>query len=250
MLTIGFSTGALALSDFNHALKLLNETKASAVELSALRAVELPKLLDALQPLLGAIRNQYRYVSFHAPTNFEDEVALVEQLMYVADLGLNIVVHPDTIVSAKAWRRLGSYLCLENLDSRRKTGRTADELEGFFNEVTEAKLCFDIAHARQVDPTMMEAARILERFGSRLAQVHISELNSRGKHFGVSYAAQLAYKPFADVMSRVPIIVESIVEERHIATELLRVGKIFEPLSEQWNSKGSAERGGLRLSLA
>ena len=233
---IGFSTGALAFSDFGRALDLLKRTRASAVELSALRVVELPRLLEALQPTLAGLRKRYRYVSFHAPTNFEDERDVIEQLIHVANLGLNIVVHPDTMKNITAWRQLGPHLCLENLDSRRRTGRTAKELECFFEELPQAKLCFDIAHARQVDPTMTEAARILVRFKSRLAQAHFSELNSQGKHFPISFAAKLAYKPFANLLSSVPIILESVVGEDEIAAEIRGVEEVLATSFNLWSS--------------
>lgn len=224
---VGFSTGALAFGDFARALKLLEPTRANAVELSALRCVELPLLLDALPSSLQKLHKRYRYISLHAPTDFRDEPSLVRQLAYVADVGMNIIVHPDTIRDVPLWRRLGSHLCLENMDSRKPTGRTAKELDRFFVDLPEAKLCFDIAHARQVDPTMTEAVRILSEFGDRLAQVHLSELNSIGKHFAMSYGAKRAYEIFAAALSQVPVILESIVKETEIATEIDETERIL-----------------------
>ena len=51
MRPIGFSTGALAYSDFNLALQLLKEEPISCVELSALRWSEVEPLLSALSSL-------------------------------------------------------------------------------------------------------------------------------------------------------------------------------------------------------
>lgn len=227
MLTFGFSTGALAFHDFARALELLNPTRANAVELSALRCIELPGLLSALPSCLNTLNERYRYVSFHAPTDFKDERALIEDLAYVAGMGLNVVVHPDTIQDTSVWRELGTRLCLENMDSRKPTGRTVEELHSFFSDLPQAKLCFDIAHARQVDPTMTEAARILSAFGDRLVQVHLSELNSKGKHFAMSFAAKRAYESFANFLSNTPIILESVVSEAEIASELAETEKLF-----------------------
>lgn len=220
MPTIGFSTGAIAFDDFEHALSLLDPTQASAVELSALRAAELPPLMAALPTLLPKLNRRYRYVSFHAPTNFDDERPLVNKLKTIADMGLNIVVHPDTITDIQLWRLLGARLCLENMDSRRATGRTADELQTFFDLLPDAKLCLDVAHARQVDSSMTEAVRILRRFKDRLAQFHISEINSKGKHFEMSFAAKRAYEPFSEFFASVPVIIESVVQQDKIASEL------------------------------
>jgi hypothetical protein len=224
---VGFSTGALAFGDFARALELLEPTRANAVELSALRCVELPPLLNALPSCIQKLNERYRYVSLHAPTDFQDERGLVRKLTYVADIGLNVVVHPDTIRDVSLWRELGSRLCLENMDSRKPTGRTAKELDRFFVDLPEAKLCFDIAHARQVDPTMTDAARILSEFGDRLVQVHLSELNSIGKHFAMSYGAKRAYEIFAAALSQVPVILESVVNEAEIAAEITETEKIL-----------------------
>jgi hypothetical protein len=224
---VGFSTGALAFGDFARALELLEPTGATAVELSALRYTELPRLLNALPSLLKKLNERYQYVSFHAPTDFQDEHHLVKQLAHVADFGLNIIVHPDTIRDASLWRELGNRLCLENMDSRKPTGRTVEELQSFFLDLPEAKLCFDIAHARQVDPSMTVAARILSALGDRMVQAHFSELNSIGKHFAMSYGAKHAYEIFADVLLQVPIILESVVGQTEITAEISKVHAIL-----------------------
>lgn len=226
MLTIGFSTGALALGDFNRALSMLESSSVNAVELSALRWSELPELINALSSL---DLSHYKYISFHAPsTDIPNERELIKSLNQVIDYyELNIVVHPDIIHEYSLWKQLGSYLCIENMDSRKSTGRTAKELGVIFGELPDARLCFDIAHARQVDSTMTEAYRILQEFGNRLEQVHISEVNSLGKHFVISLGAKLAYKPFADIIDKVPIIIESPVDKKNIESEIIKVKELL-----------------------
>jgi hypothetical protein len=220
MTTIGFSTGALARGDFVRGLQLLDKMQVEAVELSALRSIELPDMLAKLPLYLEKLKRRYRYISFHAPTDFKDEPGLLEHLATFVALGWNIIVHPDTIRDRSLWRILGTHLCLENMDSRKETGRTAKELYGFFNDIPHARLCFDIAHARQVDPTMTEAACIIEEFGDRLAQVHLSEVDGRGEHFAMSLTAELAYEQFSETISDVPVILEAIVEEYEIELEI------------------------------
>lgn len=227
MTIIGFSTGAIAFDDFASALRLLEPTRANAVELSALRAIELPILLSALPLRLEELRRRYGYISFHAPTNFNDEKALVGQLKTVADMEMNIIVHPDTIHDISIWKELGNRLCLENMDSRKSVGRTAEELRSFYDQLPEAMLCFDIAHARQVDSSMTEGLRIIEEFRDRLVQVHLSEVNSRGKHFSMSFAAKCAYEPFAEIMSTVPVILESVVGNSEIVGEIAEAEKLL-----------------------
>jgi cytosine/adenosine deaminase-related metal-dependent hydrolase len=206
---------------------MLAHTQAEAVELSALRSVELPRLLNAISSRLKELQGRYRYIAFHAPTDFQDERGLVEQLKGIAERRINIVVHPDTIRDVTLWRQLGDRLCIENMDSRKATGRTAKELRWFFERLPQAKLCFDVAHARQVDPTMTEAVRILMEFGDRMAQVHLSEVNSRGRHFAMSFIAKRAYEPLADILSNVPVILESMVQEAGIESEIEEARKVL-----------------------
>ncbi|MES1158045.1 MAG: hypothetical protein ABUL67_02985, partial [Haliangium ochraceum] len=185
MRPLGFSTGALALGDFRSALAMLVPYSVKAVELSALRDKELMPLMAALPNLdLG----RFDYVSVHVPSKFlsmsESDVATA--LDACPERRIPVVLHPDAIRDASCWRRFGSLLCIENMDKRKKTGRTADELASFFDVFPEASLCFDVAHARQVDSTMSEGRNILRRFGSRLSQIHISELDTTGHHHRLS----------------------------------------------------------------
>jgi hypothetical protein len=60
------------------------------------------------------------------------------------------------------------------MDDRKGTGRIADEIEPFFEELPEAGFYLDVAHAWSIDPTMGVASELLGRFRSRLPQVHLS----------------------------------------------------------------------------
>ena len=223
---IGFSTGAVAFGDFERALKLLEPTDATAVELSAMRSVELPDLLNALPSRLKMLNERYRYISFHAPIDFNDERHTVLQLSLVAEMGINVVVHPDTLNDIKLWRALGSRLCIENMDTRKSTGRTVAELGHFFDVLPCSKLCFDIEHARDVDPTMTEATRILTMFGNRLVHVHLNGRKSSGKRFNDFFPTGQA-EAFGEALSKLPLIIESIVDESKIAATIVDAGKVL-----------------------
>src|SRR5271169_4744734 len=185
---IGFSTGAIAKGDFRRALDSLRKTHVSAVELSALREQELPELASSLKDL--DLRG-FTYVSVHAPTKFDqlkekDGIRLLES---AASRGLPIVVHPDAIHSIDLWRSFGSLLLIENMDKRKAIGRTAAELKNSFDVLPLAGLCFDVAHARQVDPSMVESAQILRDFKDRVREVHASGVTTRSVHGAISSAA-------------------------------------------------------------
>ena len=233
MRRVGFSTGAIALGDFQTALDLLAPCNLPCIELSALRVSE-------VQPLLGAISNLalgcYQYVSFHAPSRFsrEEEVWLSEQLKVGVPRTWPIVLHPDAIYDFERWRPFGNRLAVENMDRRKSCGRNTVELLAIFERLPEAGMCFDIGHSRQYDPSMTEAFSILKTFASRIVQVHLSDVNSESQHEALSYGGQLAFSQVADLIGvDVPIIVESRVEASEIATE---VGKVERALPSVRNA--------------
>jgi hypothetical protein len=226
---IGFSTGAIAKGDFRRALYWLKRSHVSAVELSALREGELPELMRSL----GELDLQgYAYVSVHAPTKFDeiqerDAIGLLEA---AASNNLPIVVHPDTILSPDLWKPFGSLLLIENMDKRKPMGRTASELRLSFDVLPDAGLCFDVAHARQFDPSMIESAQILREFKCRLREVHASGVTTRSVHAPISEAASSAFSSVAHLIPEtVPIILESPVDESGIAEEIECARAAFSP---------------------
>jgi hypothetical protein len=209
MAFIGFSTGALMLGNFQEALHLMEGTSTTAVELSALRLSELPALIGSLPELK---LKQFDYLSVHAPSRFsaDEEDRVIELLRRIPDRW-PIIVHPDTIHDAGKWVGFGSQLALENLDRRKPVGRNAEELCRWFERLPEARLCFDLAHAHQCDRTMTEAFRILLRFRDKICQLHISELDSAGHHFPLSYGSIQAFSEIASLIpAEVPAILESL----------------------------------------
>lgn len=230
MRIIGFSTGAIAKSDYARALEILRAWKVPAVELSALRFSELDPLVRAL-PLLDL--RSFSAISFHAPSGFSDqqENSVIRLLADVVALKIPIIVHPDVVYSPHLWTRFGDFLLLENMDKRKPIGRTESELQMLFNQLPSARFCFDIGHARQVDPTMMEARRILEQFADRLAEIHISEVNSGGRHDPLSAYAIEAFQSVAELMTEdVPVVLETLIDQGQsdIHTELARAAAALE----------------------
>jgi sugar phosphate isomerase/epimerase len=226
MRPIGFSSGALAKSDFRKGVALQESAAFTAVELSALREPELEPLVDAAEHLpLG----HFEYVSFHAPSAFRtlDErqvVALLSRL----PREWPVVVHPDLIHEPEIWATLGSRLCLENMDMRKRTGRTVEEMRAVFAALPRAGFCLDLGHARQIDPTMGIAIEMLQAFGPRLRQLHVSEVGTFGDHRRLGFLARTAFRRVIRyVPSDVPVILESIVAEADMMAEFQIAKEIF-----------------------
>lgn len=208
--TVGCSTGYMEdrRGNWPALVDLAAETSSFAIELSAVSEPELPGLLEFLD---GAPQLPFHFVSVHAPSKGRklDEQALVDLLVQVPAWIDAIVVHPDTIADTRPYRQLGRRLALENMDTRKASGHTAKELASLFEALPEAGLCFDIAHAKDVDSTMEEARHILDTLSRRLRHVHVSSLDESRHHVPLTTADQ---EVFEDLLARckdVPWILEA-----------------------------------------
>lgn len=220
MRTMGFSTGALALGDFKKALRWLYDTNVSAVELSALRKEELEPLVHAHNKIK---LSKFKFISVHAPSKYEphEERKIVNLLKNFSDKGWPIVLHPDSVYSWELWREFGSLLFIENMDDRKPIARDAIELEEIFRKVPEARLCFDIGHAHQHDSTMKNAMLIIDRFRTRIGQIHISEVSTHSQHFRISSQTMHAFQKVASFIPiHIPIILETPVCKKELLHEL------------------------------
>ncbi len=210
-------------------MAILRQHNVAVVELSALRIEELTPLVTAL-PSLDLER--YSFVSVHAPSRFarDSEKWVVGQLCLLVERGYPVIVHPDVIFDREKWRVLDSRLVIENMDKRKAVGRTVRELGEIFEMLPAARFCFDIGHARQVDPSMTEAALLLKGFGDRLVEVHMSEVNTASRHDPISFNAVIAFSTIcASIPEEVPIILEPLIDQGQsdVETELQRAQDAF-----------------------
>jgi hypothetical protein len=220
MRPLGFSTGAIAPGDFDQALRMLDGFAVKAIELSALRLRELPELLEFAE---RADLGRFSYISLHAPTDYtaEQEAAVVEQLSSLIDRGWPVVAHPDAIHDYSLWRPFGSLLLIENMDKRKSVGRTVEELNSIFAELPDAQMCFDIAHARQVDTSMTEVFRIAKEFRHLMGQIHISTVSSSSRHGLISPNAAHSFRSVADLIPlSTPAILETPVRVDQLEKQL------------------------------
>jgi hypothetical protein len=228
MKPIGFSTGALAKGDFATGLAIQRDVpRIDAVELSALRDHELALLVEAI-PSLDL--DGFEYVSFHAPSKLQtlDEHVVFDLLRGLPD-SWPIIVHPELLQTPSIWQQLGERLCLENMDNRKTTGRTIAELHMLFESFPEATFCLDLGHARQIDPTMVSAMLMLQEFGDRLVELHISEVGPRGEHLPLGATTRQAFARVVHLVpADCPLIIESIIPAELIESELDAVSALFD----------------------
>lgn len=207
---LGASTGYMddLRGDWAAQVRVASGISPFAIELSALSEPELPSLSRFLRegPNLP-----FRYISLHGPSKSltGDEEALVEALVGLLGHVDAVVMHPDTIVDPALFRPLGSRLLIENMDSRKETGRNVAELEAIFSELPAAGFCFDVAHAWSIDPEMSVAAELLDAFGSRLRHVHLSSLSEDLHHVPLDEEDEELFAPVLSRCLDVPWILEA-----------------------------------------
>ncbi len=178
-----------------------------AAELAALTLRELTSLEAWLHtgPSLP-----FRYLSVHAPTKGldSDEPSLVARLVALPAVVRAIVVHPDMLGDPALYARVGARLVLENMDDRKAFGQTADDLAALFAVLPEAGLCLDVAHVTAVDPSMEIAHELLDRFGPRLRQLHVSSLID-GEHAPLTQEDAERFRPVLRRCVDVPWLLEA-----------------------------------------
>jgi hypothetical protein len=153
-------------------------------------------------------RLPFDYVSVHAPVKGIDAIRGPSLLQQLPPRVRSIVVYPDAEIDLASCRALGSRLTIENMDFRKDSGRVAAELEPFFAALPDAGFCLDIAHAHSIDPSMNAAHELLDRFGGRLRQVHLSSLCD-GHHVPVTEGDESLFAPVLDRCRDVPWILEA-----------------------------------------
>lgn len=209
---LGFSTGSLSPGDARRAVEMLRPYRTTAIEISALRFHELDETLALIStPAL----EEFQYVSFHVPSRLNglSEVELLTRLEPVVLKRTPIVVHPDVIADWSAWRQLGELVVIENMDGRKPVGRTVAELQLIFSKLPQARFCFDIGHAAQLDPSMKLAYDLVQQLGDRLVEVHLSFVDDRYAHQPLTKATMDRFSPLlCQLPTAVAVILETPVD--------------------------------------
>jgi hypothetical protein len=180
----------------------------AAVELSALAVPE-------LETAAGYVRQsapRVRHLSLHAPLalDADGEAGIIGRLSSVETYLAAVIQHPHILRRPADLRPLGSLVALENMDAAKSDGRVVAELDGLFSELPDARFCLDVAHAKTLDATMEEAHRLLDAFGDRLCELHISGIDKNCGHVPLALDDVARYQPVLLRCRHVPWILESL----------------------------------------
>lgn len=213
---VGASTGYMvgARGDWPRLVAAAAALSGEVAELSALDIGELPGLIAFLadRPELP-----FRHLSIHGPSKgwHGSGRALAVELAALPATVEGIVMHPETFGEVAPFAALGSRLRLENMDTRKADARTAEELAPYFDRLPAARFCLDIAHAKLHDPSMAVAHDLLDAFGDRLAEVHLSSIADDGRHLPLTPDDAVRFAPVLKRCLGVPWVLEAPLAPRH-----------------------------------
>lgn len=211
----GLSTGwdPRIRSDFSAAMAEAEAFSQQVIELSALAVADIAPLTAFLGSDAGrdALRS-FGHVTVHGPAkdlpgDWQSVMADLQALLPGGVQGM--VLHPETLTDLDVMRTLGGKLILENMDCRKSACRTAAEMTRTFDALPDARFCLDVAHVWTIDPGLQAGHELLDAFGDRLAQLHVSGINADGRHRVTTAADLRLYAPLLERCAHVPWVFES-----------------------------------------
>ena len=203
----GIATGSYVAErdDWARALGRARAENWRWVELTAMRG-RLATLVDFLTNGDDMLAG-FERVSVHAPVaSAGDPASVVETL---EPYPFDVVLHPDVYGGEPACARLRARAVFENMDVAKGFGRGADDLATVFAAFPEAGFCLDVAHVWTNDRTLALGHELLDAFGHRLRQVHVSGIEPDGTHRTTTAADLALHEPLLARCEHVPWLLEA-----------------------------------------
>lgn len=203
-MSYGIATGAWedVREDWDAAIARAAHEGWAFLELTAVGNSRL-ELLAGIDPATLA---PFERVSLHTPSRglTGDELhAQVDALPFKPDL----ILHPDV------WRdesllAFGARAVFENMDVNKEYGRSVDDLREVLTRSPDAGFCLDVAHVWTNDTSLALGHELLDAFGDRLRQLHVSGIEPDGTHRETTAADLALYGPLLTRCDGVPWILE------------------------------------------
>src|SRR5919197_599328 len=96
---------------------------------------------------------------------------------------------------ARALRALGGRAVFENMDVAKSFGQWPSDLEEVFARFPEAGFCLDVAHVWTNDRSLALGHALIDAFGTRLRQLHVSGIEPDGTHRNTTRDDLALYEP-------------------------------------------------------
>jgi hypothetical protein len=162
--------------------------------------------LDALAGIDPETLGSFERVSLHTPSRgltAEELMAQVAALPFEPDL----ILHPD-VWRDESLRAFGTRAVFENMDVNKQFGVWPPELADVFERLPDAGFCLDVAHVWTNDTSLALGHELLDAFGDRLRQLHVSGIELDGTHRETTPADLELYAPLLERCGHVPWLLE------------------------------------------
>ncbi|HST14576.1 MAG TPA: hypothetical protein VLJ44_06980 [Gaiellaceae bacterium] len=179
------------------------------VELCAI----LPPLLSTLAPYLSQAGDDlggFERISIHAPVGIESGDVVVQAIVRLP-LDGDVILHPDLYSTADTVYSLGDRAVFENMDVAKSFGRTVEDLTTVYERFPEASFCLDVAHVWTNDRSLILGHDLLDAFGDRLRQLHVSGIEPDGTHRKTTEDDLSLYAPLLERCAHVPHVLETVL---------------------------------------
>jgi hypothetical protein len=207
----GIATGAFLgeRDDWDAAVARADAEGWRFIELTAMTKGRLDSLVLFLDQKRAAL-DVFERVSIHAPASMVDtSVAAVTDKLVALAWDFDTVFHPDMFVGQGSLRRLGRRVVFENMDIQKDSGQSTADLRRVFDLYPDAGFCLDVAHVWTNDPSLRLGHDLLDTFGERLRQLHVSGIGPDGTHRPTTRADLDLYAPLLERSEHVPWLLEA-----------------------------------------
>jgi hypothetical protein len=180
----GIATGALVSErdDWEAAVARAVAEGWRFLELTAMTEDQLDALAGFLERAPEELA-RFERVSLHAPVaRLHSSTAVLADKVASIGWEFDTVFHPDLYGNTPSLRRLEQRLIFENMDNQKRFGRGVDDLRRVFDGFPEAGFCLDVAHVWTNDPSLELGHELIDCFGERLRQLHVSGIEPDGTH--------------------------------------------------------------------
>jgi hypothetical protein len=179
--------------------------------------IELCAILPTLVETLGLYLAQaedplaaFARVSLHAPVGIDAAEPPIDAIRALP-LDGDVVLHPDLYGTGEAANALGGRAVFENMDVAKSFGRTVDDLASVFARYPRAGFCLDVAHVWTNDRSLALGHALLDAFGDRLRQVHLSGIEPDGMHRETTEDDLALYAPLLARCPDAPQVLETVL---------------------------------------
>ena len=207
----GIATGAYERErdDWSRALDRAADEGWRTLELTAVVEPLVGPLVELLRRDEDALA-RFERVSLHAPIVARDLAATAATLATLPLEG-DVIFHPDVWRSEPALGAFGTRVVFENMDAGKSWGRSLEDLREVFDAHPHAGFCLDVAHVWTNDASLALGHDLLDAFGDRLRQLHVSGIEPDGSHRPTTQADLGRYRPLLDRCTGVPWILEALI---------------------------------------